>query len=442
MSKTISQKISSMNAVDGQSRESTLYIYVFSLILYLNSENVYFKKNDLISAIFELVLMGFLFLFLYKPFREGRINRLKYILLISLSYASLIFIIMVNSIDGNVISNVLQKIVIFCLLMPLFICMDSVIGLRVLIQKVMRAYVNIVVFFGVIGLVLWLGYNLNILKANMTCSYTWGGPQTAPGILGIICFPQVSDQSFAPGWARFSSIFIEGAIATGYFVFSLVMELYLQERPRFLICVVLLVCSACTLSTFGLLTALPVFVLGLFLSPSFQRLCRTHSLLYFLTGTCVVLAFLAVPIFLNFVFGSKTNKGSSDMHMLDFVAGFGALREAPLLGHGIGNYRAMSSYSPTGKTGLSSAMMMGFSQGGILYVLAIALPMIVVAILAMYWHNWRLLSASVIVLVLFINGSSDNSPMYAFMMAFFYYLILINKKFEQSQVAEEFEIIR
>ncbi len=103
----------------------------------------------------------------------------------------------------------------------------------------------------------------------------------------------------------------------------------------------------------------------------------------------------------------------------DFTYGFGVFLDRPILGYGIGNYAPLVN-TIDGISGTSSSLMIGLIQGGLIYVLAMLFPFICASILAIANHQYRVAVLFATLLLLYINGISDNSPMYVCMMALAY----------------------
>lgn len=77
------------------------------LLLFLNSENVYFKRSDSFSALFEIALSAGCFTYIYMVKLYKRINRREMLLLLimSLLYIITILVIFIANIEYSSIKN-------------------------------------------------------------------------------------------------------------------------------------------------------------------------------------------------------------------------------------------------------------------------------------------------------------------------------------------------
>lgn len=134
------------------------------LLLFLNSENVYFKRSDSFSALFEIALSASCFAYIYMVKLYKRINRREMLLLLimSLLYIITILVIFIANIEYSSINNTLQKIVILGVLLPLLILIFNGIGYLSTLRTIIHTYINIAAVVSFFGLFLWLLFNLGI----------------------------------------------------------------------------------------------------------------------------------------------------------------------------------------------------------------------------------------------------------------------------------------
>lgn len=394
---------------------------ILCLLLFVNSENVYFKRSELFSAIFEIALIAACVLYLYMTEMYKAVTRqtLRQSLIIALSYMLLLLLIYWCNIEDSTIGNLLQKLAILGILLPLLILIFDGLGYTAALQAIVRNYVNIAAIVYSIGLIVWLLFNLGIHLPAIQVPYQWGGSKVGEGILGLTFDVQYSDIQFASGWSRFSLFYIEGGIAAAYFGLAGILEATCNPKPRMGLILLFSLCTFCTLSGFGMIFSPIVVCVGLFCSGALQRMSRKSVVLYAFSKLLIPLLLAITPIVILSLFSHKTNTNSIAAHSNDFTYGFTVFLNRPLLGYGIGNYVPLVN-TVDGISGTSSSLMMGFIQGGILYVLAILLPFLVGFIISIGNKQYRSAALFAVMVLLYVNGMSDNSPVYVFMMALAY----------------------
>lgn len=179
------------------------------------------------------------------------------------------------------------------------------------------------------------------------------------------------------------------------------------------------ICTFCTLSGFGMIFAPIVLCIGLLCSGHLRKLSPKNMIAFAFAKGIIPLIVLITPIIILTLFSQKTNEDSIIAHSNDFTYGFGVFLDRPILGYGIGNYAPLVN-TIDGISGTSSSLIIGLIQGGLIYVLAMLFPFICASILAIANHQYRVAVLFATLLLLYINGISDNSPMYVCMMALAY----------------------
>lgn len=391
------------------------------LLLFLNSENVYFKRSDSFSALFEIALSAGCFTYIYMVKLYKRINRREMLLLLimSLLYIITILVIFIANIEYSSINNTIQKIVILGVLLPLLILIFNGMGYLSTLRTIIHTYINIAAVVSFFGLFLWLLFNLGIHLPAIHVPYQWGGPKIGSGILGLTFDVQYSDIQFAKGWSRYTLFYIEGGVAAAYFGLAGILEATCSAKPRMPIILMFTICTFCTLSGFGMILSPIVLCIGLLCSGSLQRLSKKNALTFAFIKVIIPLIIAVTPIIILTLFSQKTNEGSIAAHSNDFTYGFGVFLNRPILGYGIGNYAPLIN-TIDGISGTSSSLMIGLIQGGLVYVTAILIPFLTAIPLAVTNRQYRFSILFASLILLYINGMSDNSPMYICMMALAY----------------------
>lgn len=341
------------------------------------------------------------------------------LLIMSLLYIITILVIFIANIEYSSINNTLQKIVILGVLLPLLILIFNGIGYLSTLRTIIHTYINIAAVVSFFGLFLWLLFNLGIHLPVIHVPYQWGGPKIGSGILGLTFDVQYSDIQFAKGWSRYTLFYIEGGVAAAYFGLAGILEATCSTKPRMPIILMFTICTFCTLSGFGMILSPIVLCIGLLCSGSLQRLSKKNALMFAFIKGITPLIIVVTPIIILTLFSQKTNEGSIAAHSNDFTYGFGVFLNRPILGYGIGNYAPLIN-TIDGISGTSSSLMIGLIQGGLVYVIAILIPFLTTIPLAVTNRQYRFSILFASLILLYINGMSDNSPMYICMMALAY----------------------
>ena len=391
------------------------------MLLFLNSENVYFKRSDTFSALFEIILITTCIIYICVNKFYKKINQKNCILLLLMSLVYIIIIISIYAanIEDSSVGNTLQKLAILGILLPLLILIFTRLGYPSTLRTIIHTYINIAAAVSFFGLFLWLLFNLGIYLPSIQTSYQWGGSKIGTGILGLTFDVQYSDIQFAKGWSRYTLFYIEGGIAAAYFGLAGILESTCNPQPRMPIILMFTICTFCTLSGFGMIFAPIVLCIGLLCSGHLRKLSQKNMIAFAFAKGIIPLIVLITPIIILTLFSQKTNEDSIIAHSNDFTYGFGVFLDRPILGYGIGNYAPLVN-TIDGISGTSSSLMIGLIQGGLIYVLAMMFPFICASILAITNHQYRVAVLFATLLLLYINGISDNSPMYVCMMALAY----------------------
>lgn len=411
-------------------KEDRIYDYLLCFILFLNIESIYFKRNDLASAVFEVVLCGVLCLYLFFSRSVGNLTNKYCASIASLGGLYLIVLILVYIHGGanSVLGNMLQKIIIFCVLMPLFMLMIKKKGFIYIKEIFLIRYVNVYSFFAFLGFICWLLDALGVSIPSISVPFSWGGNRVGNGLLGLTFNITLSDQAFSQGWYRFTFLLVEGPIAISYFALIAIIEISCNSRPRLHIVLFMSLCMFCTFTGFGMLLTAPIIVLGLINSIGFKKTIKKSPITYFAYYLVMLFMLIGAPLVSLKLFSEKENTGSTSLHIADFVGGYRAFQNSPLLGYGVGNYGPLHQYSDDGLAGTSSALMMGVVQGGIVFVSIIVIPVILAFTMMAVRNQFRMSLLPLFTLVFYVNGLSDNSPIFALLMSMCWYYILFERE--------------
>lgn len=407
--------------------------YLLCFILFSNMETVYFKRNDISSAVFEITLCVTLIAYLVFASSENRINNKYYGLVGGVSFVYMLVLLMAFFHGGNnsVLSNMLQKIVVFCALLPLFLLVLKKKGFGYVKTVLLVRYVNTFCVFAFAGFMLWILDAIGISLPTISVPFTWGGSRVGDGILGLTFNITLSDQAFSQGLYRFTFLLVEGPFAISYFALAAIIEMSCNKYPRFYIVLFLTVCIVCSFTGFGMLMAAPVLVLGLLTSQKVKKVMHGSPIAFFGYGIALFSLVIFAPLISISLLGQKDNTSSTSLHIADFIGGFRAFKDSPLLGFGIGNYSPLHYYSDNGIAGTSSALMMGVVQGGLLFVLSVLLPLLGAFFNACINDQFRFALLPLFAIIFYVNGLTDNSPIFPFIISICIYYLTNERKVDK-----------
>lgn len=410
-------------------KESALhnfFEYSFSTILFFCINSIYFKISNISSLIFEVLLVSTAFVIVFSFKKKNGINRRHFFhLAIGLAIVNFIIIsivIFVNS-GNNLVPYILQKYLVFVILIPLFVLMIAKKGIPYFEKQLCRKLVNVSSFFCGLGIPIWILSNLSHFLPTVGLHYNWGTEQYVHGYLGLVFPVQISDSPLLHSWTRYSLFFVEGGAALVAFLIPLLLELFFNEHPRILPSGLLIIGCFATLTTSSMLLTPIVILLWIISSDQIRSISKKNVLNLFVYYLVIICFFLILPIWLLYSVSSKGNESSRTAHLTDFSAGANAFSASPIWGHGIGNYQALQYFSTDGTAGQSSGIVLTAVQGGLLLLIISLFPVLVLIVLSIIREEYKYTLFGVIFLIFLVNGISDTSPLFAFLIAFSYILI-------------------
>jgi hypothetical protein len=414
--------------------------YLICIILFLCSGSIYFKISAGISAVFEIALIFSFLLLLFEIIHKNfllpfyQFERAAIIFCIN---SAIVFIVAFLNGNDNVSGYIFQKLVIYSVLIPLGYLVFSPLGIGYVENVLLRKYATVSAIFCGIGLPIWILMNVGVSLPSFVVGYQWGDAHDAAGLLGLVFPVQISDIVGFVSWYRYSLFFVEGAVAASAFLIPLGFELLLSQHPRIWVCTILIIGSICTLSTQALIFTPTLVVLWMVVSPRVRELLRSNVLLRFLGLLVIVCCVFGLPLWIIKSISDKGNVGSRSAHFNDFSAGVASLSDSPLWGHGIGNYSALQRYVSDGIAGQSSGLILTMVQGGLLLLAIAIIPFLLVILVSAYRRQTKYLLLELVILILFVNGTSDTSPMFAFFQSYSYLILFTqNEIFKMNNDAQ------
>lgn len=239
--------------------------------------------------------------------------------------------------DGRGIYGVMSTVfLIACPLMVMLLIKNG------LLNKYLKAIVNVVAALAAISIILWLaGPVFGVISPNCSISNGWTGSGariTSPGYYHLLYITQYSDL-FRSELARNTGIFAEGPMYSYVISLAIIFESLLSKRPRAMILVILYITVVSTLTTTGIVFVLAIGFVKL-VHRAYTMKSRLRPILLILLGALFV--FLTALAFS--LLDQKMTTSSGSIRLDDFRAGFLAWTESPIYGHGLSNIDSVSTH--------------------------------------------------------------------------------------------------
>ena len=343
---------------------SRLLEYLFVIGIILNCNTVYsasivdFHLNEIIAILSVLLVVIRLST---QKVSKRLLTRWASVFAI---YYLLMIAYLIVSVPHESIVGFVSRFMVFIPFTAYYLSSLGDIGDR---NRVLRAFVSVMVFLSVLSVIFWFtGSFLHILKPNMSIQAHWGRDYTYPGYFGVY-FERQTLNLFSYTGYRNDGIFAEGpmyslclliAIAEIPFIENIDTKRDRAAKRKLAILIITLI----TVMSFSGIAMLTAFIFIRFLtSSSRNKSSKGYRLIaamfVLLIGGFIVAALLE----------QKQQTSSWLIRLDDIQAGFNAWLAAPLFGNGYGSY-AVEQYMSSFRwwnTGFSSAFLSVLSQGGI-----------------------------------------------------------------------------
>ena len=269
-------------------------------------------------------------------------------------------------------------------------------------QKMFEAIENIVLIIAVVSLAFWFsGSLLGIIKPSGVEYTTWtiSGTEVAINKYYNLYFETQIQNFFGLKIVRNSAIFTESPMSSFMFCYALLVELFKKKHTDYKQVGLLLLAVLSSFSTTGYV----IVIAALFIK---YMLTQTHNRVAAVLRMAVVpVVLIGLVLFIEQLLENKFESSSGSVRLDDFVAGFNAWMDHPIMGNGYSNSAAILQYMSTNRmnnTGFSNSLMQILSYGG-LYLLA---PYVGAAAYGIYKivrrRDWNELAFVVIFLVMFV----------------------------------------
>lgn len=236
-------------------------------------------------------------------------------------------------------------------------------------KKMYEALENIIIVIAIVSLVFWVfGSLLGIVHPNGIEYTTWSvnGNEVAINKYYNLYYETQVQNLFGLKVVRNSAIFNESPMSCFMFCFGLLVELFKKEKTDFKKVILLGIAVISTFSTTGYVIMILAVFVRYMLSQSHNQL--TAVLRY----AAVPVVLIALVLIIEQLLQSKFDTNSGNARLDDFVAGFRAWMDHPLMGNGYSNSTSIMQYMSTSRmnnTGFSNSLLQILAYGG-LYLLA------------------------------------------------------------------------
>ena len=337
---------------------TTLSLYLLGLTFVLNMRTVWTaipKYGRVVNLSFIMLLVGAAgYIFFRKKYKRHFINGV----ITTAALCAYLFIYYLH--DEYKLGNFPSIIFYICVICLLCFAMreEHKKKLFEIIERIIIVIAGVSIFFWLFGSV------AGILHPNGIEYTTWSldGSEVPINKYYHLYF-EAQVQNFN-GFRiyRNSAIFTEGPMSSFMFCFAILVELFKKEHTNYKKAMFLAFCVATTFSTQGYI----VVILALFIKYLFVK---THSSVAAVTRIALVpVALVALVIIADNLFQAKMDTASGVARVDDFVAGFKAWMDHPIMGNGYNNTMSYMQYMNTyrmNNTGFSNSVMQLLAFGGI-----------------------------------------------------------------------------
>lgn len=384
--------------------------YLFAIVLVFLGNSLVCTLPG-VNGMLRLMLLALCVVILMMSWRKIRISERElgywvvWILIVFMTYLC----VLIATGDGNGARGVLSMG--FLMLCPMMITLLIKNGM---IEKYLRAIVNVIAILAAISLVLWVaGPVFGVIPSNCSIPNGWTGSEKSvltQGYFHLLYIVQ-SGEIFGASVVRNTGVFVEGPMYSYTLCIAIIFETFFSRRPRKLALIILYTTVISTLTTTGILF---VLILGFIEFVRYMRNLKSdlRPLLLILLGVLFV-SLITVAFFL---FNQKMSTSSGVIRLDDFYAGFAAWLSSPVYGHGLGNTDAVVTYMSNFRlhnVGFSNSPFDLLARGGLVF----AVPFIMAAFGFLHFPN-RLRVAFLLFVCLWIVTLVTFLPLTYFMFSF------------------------
>lgn len=355
--------------------------YLISFLIIVGTNSVYIYAT---GPMLKIVILIDLLLLIYRIIQvyTTRINTSVPVreVIMNLFYGLLFSVFFIVHINDSILNNTGHLMLLLGLFAMTFLFVPI---LESDLRLWLKSFINVLVGLAIISIVFYLlGTTLHFLHPTSYVSVNWGGQRTFPSYHGLY-FDTQTITILSHVFARNSGIFVESPVFGGMLgiaaVFSFVL---LQKKINWKMMVVLLALITTTSST-----GLALYAISAYIYLVKRNRDNQTSFTFFVIKLIGRLIALGLIVYLGTVLiSAKLGTSSGSLRLDDFQSGFHAFLKHPLVGNGLLNIDAISSFMtsanrhiwvngmPYYNTGLASSFVQVISDGGVLLSLLYFLP--------------------------------------------------------------------
>lgn len=407
-------------------KESSIIIieYIISILIVLNCNSVFsnlvYKEYKFSEWIVILTFLLLCFLLIQDKLNSQFNGKLILFVLIFWIY---LFVFILFSVSSNRLLEFVAKFVIF---IPIMTVCFYLYGKKGILFRMFYRIADIVIIIACISLTFWLlGSILGILQPTGKVLYRWLNDVYINSYFNIYFETQkISFMGFSG--VRNTAIFTEAPMFSLILSISLLIEICMKSEINKKRVVILLLAQLTTVSTTGWCFSIAIVIFKFMFTRSNKEHWYFKLLKWALLTVCIIVAVSVV----NIVILEKSESSSYSIRMDDYIAGFKAWMDYPILGNGFGANSAITYYMSSFRRdnlGFSNSIMNVLAQGG-LYLFAVYIfPFILYFREYFQKNNINLFLIGIGLMILFISTIFNGTFIMLLFLSLGYSLIFIEE---------------
>lgn len=295
--------------------------------------------------------------------------------------------------------------------------------------KLLYKISDIVLVITIISLFFWCTASLlGVIKPTGKMEIFWGKQRVISNYFNIYFETQTIDFLGFNG-IRNTGIFCEGAMFSLVLIVGLIIESFLKENINVKRCSIFFLGIISTFSTTGIIAALAIIALRVLF---FKSNYNINESIYKVVKFLVIIFMIIFMGYLGYkVLSQKQSSTSYSIRIDDYIAGYKAWSESPILGNGYGSIESIRVYMSSWRsynTGFSNGIMAILAQSGISLLIVYILPIVFYFLESAKNKKWNILCVYIIILSLFMTTFWQDTNMLLLFVSLGYSFIFINKE--------------
>lgn len=401
--------------------------YILVTLIILNCNSVYVRIKDKNYYIKELVIIFsiiILFLLIYmtkinkKTFQKNLIFICIYGFLLTIFVA---YSVALSNLDGFIIR--------YYIFIPIMVICFQLYEKREEKFKLFYRYSDIMIILAISSILFWYFCSiLNVVNPNSQVVIQWENEQSINSYKNLYFETQTVHFLGFFGY-RNTGIFTEGPMFSLCLCVSLIVEIFMKNIVSKKRCCVLIATIITTFSTTGMISCLIILFLAfIFKNSSFNK--RIITLLKWFT---IPIIMLSVAMLVYNLILKKSTTISYSIRIDDYIAGFKAWLDHPIIGNGYGDESSINAYMSSFRNnnlGFSNSIMNVLAQGGILFFFIYFYPIIYVCIKSFKSGRYNILCIIFIFIILFCTTIFQERFLCLLFISMFYSFLIKDKEFK------------